>query len=199
MKNLLKKLYKWLLPLCYGLWVAVWLCCALVHFVGDGLRAEQGLIPQEAAPADIQQMADGTWASASIDPQLVWEGLNAEVRTLRLRADFTLAEGEMDLFYTRKEGQGFSLNNRVIAVPQQDGSYLYTLPAGNVHSLRLDMGNANENTITIHEITLNPQLPAGQYFVPTLRDIVAALAVPGLACCAIYIILEIVKRILAKR
>lgn len=182
---------KWLLPVvCYSLFIFLWLATGLWHFVGDRMRPQLLLDPGEAALTDLAGETAGIYQSQSVDPQMVWTGVDSKVRLVALEASFGLEPGEVELFYTRRGGQGFSARMREVAAPQQDGSWLFRLPAGRIVDLRIDPGAVNQNTVEITAVVLNPRRPAGAYFVPSLRDVLAGLLLPALACCVIYTIIE---------
>ena len=188
---------KWLPIALYGGFALVWLLGALLGFLAGRSRTP---LPLNAATAQTENLAlaaphaPGTplaFISDNTDPKLIFENLHTPVRHVRLLADFATDPGEMDLFYTTKEGQGFSTRGRVVGVPQADGSFLYTLPPNTlVQSLRTDLGTAGGNAIALQEIVLNPTLPAAHFFAPTLRRLLGLAIWPALALCAIYIIIE---------
>ncbi len=173
---------KWAIIL-YCACVVLWLCIAFVHFIGDGLHPATSLEPTAAEPVFLSVSEHGTFTTENTDPQLIFTDINTTVRMVRLKADFDIDPGEMELFYTRSAQQGFSLQNRIIGSPQSDGSYLYTLPIGEVHSLRIDLGTSGGNTVDISFIELNSSLHFTYYFIPTLRDLLAILIFPGLLLC----------------
>ncbi|MDL2219588.1 hypothetical protein LJC04_04575 [Ruminococcaceae bacterium OttesenSCG-928-O06] len=199
MKRRKPKLQTRLLLLCYAVFLLAWGVGGAVHMPGDARRQPQALSPGEAEMHNLALAQDGSFVTEGIDAQLVFSGIDAPVRTVRLRAAFAWDPGEMELFYSRKEGQGFSVRQRVIGVPQNDGSWLYTLPAGQVHALRLDPGTAGGNTVVIDELVLNPRLPAHSYFGLSLRWLVTMAVVPALACCGFYTIIELVLALAARR
>jgi hypothetical protein len=180
---------------CYGVFTALWLLLAVWRFAADRMQPPLPLAPAAAELVNIEALPGGGCRSVSVDPQMIWRGLDEEVRQVSLRAAFEMHPGEIELFYIRRDGQAFSAKNRVIAAPQPDGSWLFRLPPGRVASLRVDLGTVNRNTVTIAAVALNPRLPAAAYFVPDLRDILALLILPALACCIIYTIIEWAKAI----
>ncbi|MDL2293695.1 hypothetical protein LJC60_03590 [Ruminococcaceae bacterium OttesenSCG-928-D13] len=186
----------------YGLFLLGWLGLALAGFIMGRVWPPRELDPAAATPVNLARLEDGGYLSEGVDPQLIFEGVDEKVRVLRLEAGFEHDPGELELFYTRREGQGFSPRQRVIGAPQDDGSVLFILPPGNVRALRLDPGTAGESHITIGAVTLNPRLPAAYYFVPTLGELLAFALLPALAVCLIYNIIELIdwaKNFMAKR
>lgn len=198
LQKVLAQWKKWLPIALYGGFALVWLLGALLSFLAGRGRTP---LPLNAATAVAKNLtlAAATapvapplaFTSDSTDPKLIFENLHTPVRHVRLLADFATDPGEMDLFYTTREGQGFSTRGRVLGVPQADGSFLYTLPPfTGVLSLRIDLGTAGGNAIVLREIVLNPALPAAHFFAPTLRQLLGLAIWPALALCAIYIIIE---------
>lgn len=186
-----------LLALCYGLFVLVWLGQAVFFFASDRSREPITLDITTAQLSGLGAEGDAL-ETQNTDPQLVFTGLDASVRLVQLEAAFAANPGELEVFYARSAEAGFETRKRVIGVPQNDGSILYALPAGQLAALRLDLGTAIGNRVQIGAITLNPHLPASHYFVPTLRTVLAFLALPLLACCIIYTIIEILFRLRAR-
>lgn len=190
-----KKIKRLLLPLCYGIFLLGWLVLALVRFVGDGQRAELSVDIASAQPYGLETSPNGHHRSVDADPQLVFSPVDEEVRLVQLRVEFTLAPGEMELFYTHSEAQDFMVQLRAVGIPQDDGSWLYVLPAGHVHALRVDLGTTVGNDIAVRQLVLNPKMPASFYFVPGLRDVAAFLLLPALVCCVIYTLEGIMRYI----
>lgn len=181
---------RWRLPCaCYTVFLAGWLVLAAACFCIDRLMPQTLLESAAAELIGLEAQPDGGLLTQGADPQLVYPVVDVPARRVLLEADFQRAPGEMELFYTRKAGPGFSVRRRVIGVPV-DGGYLYTLPPGRVYGLRLDAGQMGDNGVDIGAITLNPRLGAAHYFVPTLRGLAAFAVWPALACCAFYTIME---------
>ena len=189
------------LVLC-AVFVAGWLLWAGVRFACSRLMPNLTVDLSEIGLQDVEAMADGSYVTTSGDAQLLIplpEG-GLPLAQVLVEASFEGHPHEMELFYTRKPGQGFSLRKRVIGVPQQTEAYLYNLPlTGNTLSLRIDMGSLSGNRFTRTRIVLNPRLSAAYYFTPSLRGLAALCVVPALACCAIYYIMEVFSALRKKR
>lgn len=190
MKKWMKHYRRWLLPVCYGVFVLLWLGFGLGRLVADRLLPVQVLELADARPVNISATENG-YVNDTGDGQLIFEGINTKVRTVWLQAGFGQPPGEMDAYFNRVAGQGFSPKNRAIGVPQQGGGYLYRLPAGTVGDLRVDTGILPGVEFGLQSVTLNPHLPAGHYFAVNLRVVLAFAFAPPLACCAIYTIIEV--------
>ena len=54
----------------------------------------------------------------------------------------------------------------------------------------MDLGTKSENGITVADVQLDPALPVAHFLAPTLRTVVGLAALPALALCAIYTIIE---------
>lgn len=193
MKNrlTLKKWRRWLPAALYAGCALVWLCGGLLGLAQNRTGATQVLLPSAAATEGLLYGNGNMYVSENEDPKLIFEGIGHGVRYVRLNATFTADPGELDLFYTTKPGQGFSVQKRVIGAPQADGTYLYTLPPfTTVQALRIDLGTKRDNGITVADVQLDPALPAAHFLAPTLRTVVGLAALPALALCAIYTIIE---------
>ncbi len=195
MKKLVPRLKKYLPILVYMLAVIIWFLVGLVNFVADDAMTQQELQAQTAQLVNLQQNENGLYVSQNSDPQLIFSGIDMPLRVVSLSASFSLPQGEMELFYTRQAGEDFSLQRRVIGVPQEGGGYMFYLPRGSVHSLRIDLGTTGGNEVQIYNIALNPALSAAHYLVPSLREVLFVLIVPALALCAIYTIMEILQNV----
>lgn len=189
----------WLLHGAYGL-----ACSRLMPLVElDAAALGVGGVAVEGMESPVP----GQYKTTTGDPLLViWPdalpGAPVPVRQVQMYATFSQHPHEMELFYSRKQGQGFSIRKRVVGAPQDDGSYLYTLLPGRVRSLRIDLGSIVGNDVAISRLVLNPRLPALRYFTPTLRTFAGLAVLPALACCCIYTIIELFeasRRLRAKR
>lgn len=178
------------LLLCYAVFFALWLLATLAAFCIDRALPETKLILADAQLSGMHQTGAGLYTTESPDPQMIFLEIDTPARLILLNAEFERGPGEMELFYTRKEGPGFSTRRRAIGAPQNFG-WVYTLPPGRVFSLRADPGSFDENNLEISGITLNPRLPLSYYFGITLRRVLGFVFVPALAYAVFYIIIEL--------
>lgn len=175
----------------YFIFAIIWFLQAALCFLQNQLSAELVLDFAAAQSENMAFSAPASFLSESEDPKLIFENLNRPISQIILEAKFEKDPKEMDLFYTNKEGQGFSVKKRVIGRPLAEGKYLYILPKKMfVKDLRLDFGTLSNNKIEIIGIWLEPSLPARHFFVPSLRQLVGFAICPALALCAIYTIIE---------
>lgn len=189
-----RKHSKWVVAVLYAAFVLAWLAQALFFYEGDRMREQAPLQAAAARLEGLDGAGEGAYVSTGVDPQMIFEHVDHPVRQVLLTVSFTAYPGEMELFYTHTPGEGFSARRRVIGVPVQ-GGWLYTLPAGQVAALRLDLGTVSANTAQVGGITLNPRLPASHYFAPTLRTLALLLALPALASCAFFTIIELISSV----
>lgn len=198
---MIRKLKKWsghpaFVPLlCYGVAVVVWLVCGVWSLGTDTLAKiggrlyEQQLTLENFELVDMQPLENGSYITTSGDPQMIWYNTDGiTVRTLRLTADFDRSPREMCLYYTNTQGEPFSVNKRVFAVQQDDGSYVYTLPQGRIAALRLDPCSPEQDkpvTMTFAGFSMNEPAGVVSYFAPGWYGALELVLYPGLCACAL--------------
>lgn len=187
MRNLWQKLNKGLL-LCYAAYLVLWLAQGLLWFGFDRLFTTPALLAPSMAQTQELQPVPGGLQSTGYDPQLIFTGGLGRVRRVVLVGSFDTVPGEVDLYYTRAAGDGFSPQKRVWGRLQSNG-YAFNLPPGGVAALRIDPGNLPGVTLTLEGVWLNPRQPFWQYFAFSLRGVLAFLVLPALAYCVIYTII----------
>lgn len=180
------------LPLVVYLGFAVlWLAWGLLEFAINQTGTTTSLFLTGITEEGFSYAVAGRYITEDSDPKLIFTGLDTSTRYVRLQATFSTNPHEMDLYYTTAPEEDFSVKKRAIGAPQEDGSYLYTLPPfTTVHNLRLDLGTVADNHIDIKSILLNASLPLSHFLAPNLRTVAGFAAVPTLALCAIYTIIE---------
>ena len=136
----------------------------------------------------MEPLEDGRYTTVDGDPQMIWQNADEiTLRTLRTPIQFEGSPREMCLYYTTEPGEAFGVNKRVFAAQQNDGSYLYTLPAKRVTALRLDpCSPVDRKTVQMEfgEFTVNEPVPFYRYFAPGWAGLFRMLMLPGL-CAAI--------------
>lgn len=181
--------------LCYVVAVIIWLGTGVWSLGADALAKAGGtlyeceLTLENFELVDMQPLEDGSYITTSGDPQMIWQNTDGmTVRTLRLTASFDRSPREMCLYYTNAEGEPFSVNKRVFAAQQNDGSYVYTLPQGRISALRLDPCSPEENkpvTMTFTGFALNEPAGVISYFAPGWYGALELVLYPGLCACAL--------------
>ncbi len=176
---------------CYGALLLGWVVWGLFAFGYDSMQPETALQIKQAELVDLQPaQEENLWVSTSADPQIIFLSVQANVRQVLLKGEFLTAPGEVDAYFTRRQQDDFSTKNRVWGQMQEDGSYLFQLPPGQVYSLRVDTGSAVGVQLQADEIVLNPTVPFLNYFRISLYSIVIFAFVPALASCFICTIIE---------
>ncbi len=143
--------------------------------------------------------------STDADPYIIFTFSQQNIRTLHMDAQFATPPGEVILYYSYPENTnlsdptaaavelGFSQNRRVNGEVQADGSYIFTLPAGEIAALRLDPGNVPGNEIFLNQLTLNVYSEPHEYFLPNARQWLMLAILPAFVCCVIYTIAELLS------
>ena len=184
---------------CYLLLFVLFLGNGVYQFFYDSARPPTKLSPEKAGLVEVEQEEDGLYRILGPDGQLRFEHLALTGRRLVLQGEFAQNPGELDLYYKKEGQEKYSVNQRVFARPLQSGGYEYILPAGTYTGLRLDTGTEPGNTLLVEEITFNKPLPVYGYFLPSLRGLMVFLALPALASCVIYTIMEWYRYCISKR
>ena len=106
--------------LCYLLALAAWLALGAWNFAADALARADGALAEESIPVsefqlvDVTPEADGWYATAGGDPQIILDNVDGRVvRTLSYTAEFDGEPREMCLYYTTAAGEPYSQDNRV--------------------------------------------------------------------------------------
>ncbi|MDL2252539.1 hypothetical protein LJC49_00495 [Ruminococcaceae bacterium OttesenSCG-928-I18] len=175
---------------CYALLLLCWLVRGGYLLFYDGTHAAQDLPLAKAELVEVEQAGKGEYLTLGTDGQLVFEDLDLTGRRVVLEGEFEQYAGELDLYYKKADQSDFSVNQRVFARPLTGGGYEYLLPPGHYTGLRLDTGTEAGNTLRVEALTFGQGDPAHAYFVPSLCEGLAFLALPALASCAIYTIME---------
>lgn len=190
----MKKRPRALIPLlCYGIALAAWLVFSTLFLLGDlAARAGGRLGAQSISTAEFEMISlmpqeEGEWVATDADPQMIWINPDGRtVRSLTLTAQHTARIGEMALYYIEQPGEPFSREKRVQPVVNGDGSYLFFLPAADVHALRLDPCSTVQLMRGL-SVEMNTDCPVYRYYALSYRQIFALLLLPGLAASGVHV------------
>lgn len=195
----MKKLRQWgaslfrndkrLLAFCYAVFLAGSLLWPLFGYVEDRVqRARGNVTPMEVSMSDfeltdLEQTGPDSYVSISVDPRMVMKDPPKTVRTVTVRFNFTNMEpGEFCLFYKPREGmEDFDARCRVWAHVEDDGSYTFTLPYGDIYGLRIDPGIYYGLRFDVESITFNEPRSFLSWFTPTRTWALSFLVVPALS------------------
>lgn len=172
------------LALCYAAVLALWLAVGVAAFVYDRAAPSVSLPMEDAQMSGLQEEGEGWYVSTDGDPQLVYEGLDMPVRRVVLVCEYEDVPGEVDVYYTRGEGQGFSPRKREYGRPLEGGGYEFTLPPGHVQDLRVDPTSLANNRMRLVSVEVNPRQSFGSYFAVSLRGGWPFVCCPHLRTCA---------------
>ena len=195
----MKKLKQWgaalfqndrkLLAFCYAVFLAGSLILPLLGYTEDRIqRALGNLEPIEVSMSDfewtdLEQTGPDSYVSISVDPRMVMKDPPKTVRTVKVKFHFTNMEpGEFCLFYKpRPDMEDFDARYRVWAHVEDDGSYTFTLPYGDIYGLRIDPGIYYGLRFEVESITFNEPRSFLSWFTPTRTWALSFLVAPALA------------------
>ena len=183
-----------LLLFCYGLWLAGLVVWHLFGFVQNRvLYATGALAPATLAVADfdLDQMelrADGALVTTGADPKMTLKDTARRVENLTIQFGYSQPPRVVTAFWAAP-GQGYSVR-RVAYATAYGRKDMFMLPPGGGQALRLDPGILAGNEITVHSIQINQPRPVGAFFRFSAAEWTAFAIAPGLAACAISLVLE---------
>lgn len=159
---------------------AVLVSLALLVYDTCTLGEEQVLTVQDFTLVDMEQQPDGSLLATGADPQLLYNGDAAKIRTLQYTLE-SGGKGEVCAFYTRSARQDFSTRMRLWPQYGKAQQVLYVFPRTALAAVRLDITGIQGDTVRLASFTMNARVPVWRYFVPSATGIFAFLVVPGLA------------------
>ncbi len=168
----------------FALYVVFALCyvmSASVTFLSDVLfmQEQRALTLADFELVNAEVLSDMSAVATSNDPQLIYTGDSATVRSLSYRLTQG-GTGVVCAYYTVEVGQDFS--NYMCEFPQfgqvLDIDYLF--PSESLTAVRLDIGSIAGETFVFEEITINTLLPLRFYFLPSGAQVLAFLILPML-------------------
>lgn len=187
----MKKIRAKPLVLCYSIFVLASALLCLIAFGADGVGRLTGSISAAVVPLEecelsgLEAEEDGSWRITDADPQIILPENSGPVRQVLLEMDCDADPGEMNLYYTARPGEDFSVRRQVWAAREGENGYRFTLPFGPSARVRLDPGNAVSARLVIHSITINPPRSFFSYFAPSWTWLLAAAVLPGLFASAL--------------
>lgn len=198
MKKILSKIKAPVVTICYAAAVAITVVyCLTLAVFSQIMRLNGGIESQTLTLEDLtlynaEIIDKNTAVSTNEDPQFIFPALDGTLQSVKIEMQFSFTPGEMAMYYTTKPGEAFGQNKRVWAKETDNGVYVYNLPAG-VKALRLDPGNANNNTITVNSITVNPPKSFFSYFALSAGRLLALAVLPALTASVISYVVQCKK------
>lgn len=161
-----------LIALCMATISVLWICKNTVYFVMEKTGAKtEVLSADDFELVGIIKDENGNYVSTDSDPQLILKK-DMKIARVSIVGEFSVNPGEMVVYYTQKEGQGFAPHKRYWIYKESDSNtYTASMPLKKLKSLRIDPTTFAGNTMQIKEIVLNKPKAFIEYFKPTFSDI----------------------------
>lgn len=139
--------------------------------------------------------SEGNLASSDTDPQLILEE-KMKLTRIKFYMESTIYPGEMVMYYTVKEGQGFSERKRVWAKPiqGQDNWYEIDLPMKTVLSIRIDPTIYAGNRLYFGDFIFNEEKSFADYFKVSYGDVFNLMLYTGILSSILRFIQEILTK-----
>ncbi|MEG1801065.1 MAG: hypothetical protein RR273_03725 [Oscillospiraceae bacterium] len=141
----------------------------------------------------LQSTQDGGLVSTDGDCQLL---LKREMLMsgVAFTAEYSVHPGEVTMYYTTKEGQGFSATKRYrfFPVSGQENRYEISFGAKKMKSIRIDPTTTAGNNMKITEITINAPKTLGSFFAVGYGDIFNLLVYSGIIAACLGFVKEMV-------
>lgn len=122
-----------------------------------------GIVPAE----------NGGYISTDGDPQMILES-QMYISGISLNSTFSVKPGEMLVYYTQKEGQGFSAAKRYWFYADENSQTSYTADFGTVKkmkSIRIDPTTFAANNMSLESVTINPPKSILSFYKISFADI----------------------------
>ena len=146
---------------------------------------------------ELELQEDGTLLSVGGDPQLRLLDKERRVENVSLRCRWRLNPILVNAFWAAPQ-QAYSPRRMAYAIPT-DGADFFLLPAAGVQGLRLDLGTAVGNTITVEEIVINQPRPLWAFLRPTAGQALLLALLPGGLACGLWLAPQLLPLKLAKK
>lgn len=141
----------------------------------------------------MNESEEGKLISTDSDPQLL---LTQDIKASRIsfKAEFSVHPGEITMYYTTKDGQGFASTKRYWFFPSQKDVDLYetSFSLKNIKSLRLDPTTEAGNEIKISEVTFNSPKSFLAFFAVGYSEIFHLLVHSSILASLLALVQEIV-------
>ncbi|MEG0762935.1 MAG: hypothetical protein RR424_03845 [Oscillospiraceae bacterium] len=170
---------------CYIIVAMFLVASSLFAFLQDSIYFFTGKIKYTDYPLhslitnDIELTGADTFVTVGVDSQLIIKNYDAPATTLILDMKYDKYPGEVNLYYTRKEGD-YSVQDKVYATQRNDGSYAFALPRGRLHDIRVDPTCFKDINIELEHFIINPKISFLNYFTYSGDTIFNYFVVTGL-------------------
>lgn len=177
--------------------VALFLLCGFWGYAAENIsRSNETLVQSRMTVSDFQQIsmkADGDrLISTDSDPQLIWQA-DQKITNIKFYMEPSLYPGEIVVYYTTKDGEGFSENKRLWAHPVDGENNWYVAELGlkDVRGLRIDPTMYAGNHMTFGTFVINEERTLSDYIAPDARRIFNLLLYTGIISSVLKFVQEI--------
>ncbi|MBP1550845.1 MAG: hypothetical protein J6C04_01050 [Oscillospiraceae bacterium] len=195
-----------LIAFCAAVLCVLWLGKNAVAFGAETAARAGGKMETVTLSADdfeligIVKAENGSYVTTDSDPQLVLNG-DMKISRITLNCTFSVSPGEMVVYYSEKDGQGYSATKRYWFYPDSTNlsSYTAQMPMKNYKSIRIDPTTIAGNTMAIDSIVLNSPKSIGEHFAVSFKNIFNLLVYSCLIAAVITIVKETFDGLFTKR
>lgn len=181
--------------------VAVFIISGLISFFMQTAAEKNGKLVQSTLQVtdfhmeSVKILGENCIISTDPDPQLIFEKTQM-ISSVKFYMESTIYPGEMVMYYTEKEGQGFSERKRVWAKPIQgeDNWYIIEMPLKEVLSIRIDPTMYRGNQMTFGDFIFNQHKSFGEYFTVSYSTVFAFLLYTGVISSVLKFIQEFLTK-----
>ncbi|MEG0091784.1 MAG: hypothetical protein RSA20_08180 [Oscillospiraceae bacterium] len=179
--------------------IAVFLAVGLWNFGRESVAHFTGGLTTLALTAeDFEQIAlskteDGKLVSTDTDCQLLFSP-QQKMSNVSFTAKYSVHPGEVTMYYTTKEGQGFSATKRYrfFKEPGEENRYSVSFGVKKIQDIRIDPTTAAGNEMEISEIVINAPKTLGSFFAVGYGDIFNLLVYSGIIAACLGFVKEMV-------
>lgn len=194
-----------LIVFCAAVLCVLWFGKNAIAFGAETAARASGKMQTVTLSADdfdligIVKTENGSYVTTDSDPQLVLNG-DMEISRITLNCTFTVSPGEMVVYYSQKDGQGYSATKRYWFYPDSTSlsSYTAQMQLDNYKSIRIDPTTVAGNTMEIESIVINGHKSLGEYFAVSFKNIFNLLVYSCLMATVITLAKETFDGLFAK-
>lgn len=186
-----------LIILCAAILCVLWLGKNMFAFGYETFARSAGKMETVTISADdfvlsgIVKRDDGSYITTDGDPQIILEK-EMKISRITLNSTFSVSPGEMVVYYSEKEGQGYSAAKRYWFYTDASGENSYTahMKTKNYKSIRIDPTALAGNIMQIESVVINSPKSFGEYFAVNFKNIFNLLVYSAVLATVITLVKE---------
>lgn len=192
-----------LIALCAAVIILLWLAANTIDFAREKVARARGELNTVTLSADdfelvgIARTENGQYTCTDGDPQLILKDVGY-ITSIAFNCSFSVAPGEMVVYYAEDENCTFSAAKRYWLFAEQENCYTADMPVKKVYAIRLDPTSIAGNVMDIESIVINGEKPFLSYFAVTFREIFRLMVYAGLLAAVITVCGETLQEILKR-